>query len=211
MELFGCHAKNKIYTKRNYSMATNPKTEKQLRFNVRISLPPADNHVSAGLGSSYVFNLKPGDEITATGPFGDFHIKQSNREMIYLGGGAGMAPLRSHLSYLFETEKTTRKVSFWYGVRTVNDLFYEEYFGDLEEKHDNFSFHIALSELNGQDNWKGHAGFIHEVLLNEYLKNHPKPQDVDYYLCGPPAMIKAGLAMLKGLGVDEELVAYDEF
>jgi len=208
--LFDCFAKNPIYITRNFSMATNPETEKQLKFNVRIELPPESN-ISAGAGSSYIFNLKPGDEIKISGPYGNFHIKQSDSEMIYAGGGAGMAPLRSHLSYLFESEKTNRKVSYWYGARSLEEAFYREYFENLQQLHQNFSFNIALSEPKDKDAWNGYTGFIHEVLLNEYLKKHPHPHKIEYYLCGPPAMIKSALNMLRSLGVDDEMIAFDEF
>ncbi len=209
--LFNCFAENTLNVRRNFSMATNPVTEKQLKFNVRISLPPAGINVSGGVGSSYVFNLKPGSEVKLAGPYGDFRIKPTQKEMVYLGGGAGMAPLRSHLAWLFETDKTPRKVSYWYGARSKADLFYHEYFERLEQEHDNFSFHLALSEPQVNDNWEGSVGFIHEVLYQEYLKNHNNPSGVEYYLCGPPALIKAGLTMLKNLQVPEDQIAYDEF
>jgi Na(+)-translocating NADH:ubiquinone oxidoreductase F subunit len=206
------YAENKIYTKRNYSIATNPATEHLLKFNVRIELPTNnDPSISAGAGSSYVFNLKPGDEVKVTGPFGDFLVKQSQREMIYLGGGAGMAPLRSHLSSLFETEKTKRKVSFWYGARSLEDLFYREYFEDLELKNENFSFNVSLSAPKSGDNWQGSVGFIHEQLWKKYLETHENPSEIEYYLCGPPVMIKAALDMLKNSGVGDDMIAFDEF
>lgn len=211
MGLLDNWAETSVYSKRNYSMASNPATASTLKFIVRIALPPAGSKVSAGAGSTYVFNLKAGDLVKLTGPFGDFKIRKSNREMVYLGGGAGMAPLRSHLSYLFETERTGRKVSFWYGARSVKDIFYDDYFRKLEQEHRNFSFHLALSEAGEHDNWNGHAGFIHEVLLTEYLSKHENPHDIEYYLCGPPAMISAGMNMLKKLGVGEDLIAFDEF
>ncbi|MCG8310661.1 MAG: NADH:ubiquinone reductase (Na(+)-transporting) subunit F [Cytophagales bacterium] len=212
LRLHGCFAKNGIYSKRNYSMATNPETQKPLMFNIRISLPPENNpNISAGVGSSYVFNLEPGDEVELTGPFGDFHIKQSDREMIYIGGGAGMAPLRSHLSYLFETLKTKRKVSYWYGARSLRDVFYREYFEKMEQEHDNFSYHLALSESSNSREWEGYVGFVHQVLSDECLKDHPNPQEVEYYLCGPPAMIKAVLEILGKIGVSENMIAFDEF
>jgi Na(+)-translocating NADH:ubiquinone oxidoreductase F subunit len=192
-------------------MATNPATEKQLKFNVRIALPPAGKDVPAGSGSSYVFSLKPGDGVKLAGPYGDFTIKPTQKEMVYLGGGAGMAPLRSHLAYLFETEKTKRKVGYWYGARTKSDVYYREYFENLQNKHKNFTFYIALSEGRNEENWDGYTGFIHEVLYLEYLKNHPKPNNVEYYLCGPPAMIKAGMEMLESLGVSQDQIAWDEF
>ena len=211
MNLFESWSQNTIYSKRNYSLATNPATERNIKFNIRIALSPERNIQSAGIGSSYVFGLRSGDEIKLIGPFGDFLVRQSDREKVYLGGGAGMAPLRSHLSYLFETEKTNRKVSFWYGARSVNDIFYEDYFKKLEVENENFSFHIALSEPQNQDAWEGPVGFIHEVLLNEYLIRHDDPRGIEYYLCGPPTMIKAGLKMLEDLGVPEQMISFDEF
>ncbi len=212
LNLDECFAKNSIYQKRNFSMANNPETEKLLKFNVRISLPPVnDKYISAGIGSSYVFNLKPGDEVKLAGPFGDFHVKDTNREMVYIGGGAGMAPLRSHLSYLFETLQTNRKVSYWYGARSFDDVFYREYFEKMEEANKNFTYHLALSENSGSKNWNGYVGFIHQVLFDEYLNNHPNPKEVEYYLCGPPPMIKAGLKMLERLDVPDKMIAYDEF
>jgi Na(+)-translocating NADH:ubiquinone oxidoreductase F subunit len=211
MNLFECYAENSLYLKRNYSMATNPETEKQLKFNVRMALPPAGKNVSAGAGSTYVFNLKPGEEVKIAGPFGDFRIKTTEREMVYLGGGAGMAPMRSHLSYLFETEKTKRKVSFWFGARSKSELYYHEYFEKLQDLNSNFSFHIALSEPKEEENWTGQVGFIPEVLYQKYLKNHTNPAEVEYYLCGPPAMIKAGLEMLDRLGIPKEMISHDEF
>ncbi|MCK9641247.1 MAG: NADH:ubiquinone reductase (Na(+)-transporting) subunit F [Prolixibacteraceae bacterium] len=211
-ELGSCFAKNSFYTQRNYSMATNPDSDQQLRFNVRIALPPDNNVTNAGIGSSYVFNLKPGEEVKLTGPYGDFHIKQSDREMVYIGGGAGMAPLRSHLSYLFGTAKTKRKVSFWYGARSIDDLFYVDYFENLQKNHGNFSFKIALSASKNQDSRNGYPfGFIHEVLFQKYLSKHEQPNEIEYYLCGPPALIEASLNMLKSLGVRKELIAFDEF
>ncbi len=211
MGLFNLYVENSLFLKRNYSMATNPATEKQLKFNVRIALPPAGKDVPAGSGSSYVFSLKPGDGVKLAGPYGDFTIKPTQKEMVYLGGGAGMAPLRSHLAYLFETEKTKRKVGYWYGARTKTDLYYREYFERLQDEYKNFSFHIALSEARNKENWDGYTGFIHEVLYREYLKNHPNPNNVEYYLCGPPAMIKAGMEMLESLGVSQDQIAWDEF
>ena len=209
--LFHNWAETAIYSKRNYSLATNPAADTILKFIVRIAFPPTGSKVSAGVGSSYVFNLKPGDEVQLTGPFGDFQIKESDREMVYIGRGAGMAPLRSHLSYLFETEKTRRKVSFWYGAHSVDDIFYDDYFKKLEAENEVFTFHQASSNVSKHDNWNGNIGYIHEVLLSQYLSTHKNPREIEYYLCGPPAMIKATLNMLQNLGVDEESVLFDEF
>jgi Na(+)-translocating NADH:ubiquinone oxidoreductase F subunit len=211
MDLFHLKAENTIYSKRNYSLASIPSKDHFLTFNVRITLPPAGSPVTAGAGSSYVFNLKPGDEIKLTGPFGDFLLKKSDREIIYLGGGSGMAPLRSHISYLFETEQTARKVSYWYGARSYEDLFYQEYFRILEQKNPNFSFRVSLSEPKSTDNWTGNVGYIHDYLYDKYLALHDQPGEIEYYLCGPPGMIRAALNMLKKLGVSDKLIAFDEF
>jgi Na+-transporting NADH:ubiquinone oxidoreductase subunit F len=199
--------------RRNYSLATNPDpAEKQLKFNIRIATPPKGLRADAGVGSTYMHSLQEGDEVTAVGPYGDFLIKQTDREMVYLGGGAGMAPMRSHLSHLFETLKTRRRVSFWYGVRSRQEIFYEDYFRSLEEKHENFSFHIALSEPLESDAWDGATGFIHDVLRREYLEKHQDPALIEYYLCGPPPMVRAGDEMLKEeFKVPGQQIAYDEF
>jgi len=210
--VFDLVARNPHPGKRNnYSLAGNPRTERQLRFNVRIATPPPGQDCAPGVGSSYVFSLKPGDTVSAIGPFGDFHIKPTKHEMVYIGGGAGMAPLRAHLSHLLESENTARKVSFWYGARSKQEIFYEEYFRELEGKHPNFSFHLALSSPLDEDNWAGHTGFIHEVVLEQYLREHPNPESAEYYLCGPPMMIKACNRMLAKLGVPERQIAFDEF
>jgi Na+-transporting NADH:ubiquinone oxidoreductase subunit F len=210
--VFDLVARNPLPGKRNnYSLAGNPRTEQQLRFNVRIATPPPGQDCAPGVGSSYVFSLKPGDAVSAIGPFGDFHIKPTQHEMVYIGGGAGMAPLRAHLSHLLETENSARKVSYWYGARSRQEIFYEEYFRELEASHPNFSFHLALSSPLDEDQWTGHTGFIHEVVLERYLRKHQNPCAVEYYLCGPPMMIKACNRMLANLGVAERQIAYDEF
>ncbi len=195
----------------NYSVASNAQTERTLRFNVRIATPPPGQDCRPGIGSSYVFNLKPGDEISGTGPFGDFHIKPTQREMIYIGGGAGMAPLRAHLSHLLESERTARKVSFWYGARSRQEIFYDEYFSNLAQEHRNFAFHLALSAPLTEDNWTGHVGFIHDVVLEKQLIEHPHPTSAEFYLCGPPMMVKACTKMLAAMGVPSHQIAYDEF
>ncbi|WP_269541714.1 NADH:ubiquinone reductase (Na(+)-transporting) subunit F [Cerasicoccus fimbriatus] len=194
----------------NYSLAGNV-NDRQLRFNVRIATPPPGQDCPPGVGSSYVFSLKPGDEVTAIGSFGDFHIKPTQKEMIYIGGGAGMAPLRAHLTQLFENDHTARKVSFWYGARSRQEIFYADYFENLAEKHANFDFHLALSDPLDEDNWTGSTGFIHEVVLEEYLQDHPNVRAVEFYLCGPPTMIKACTKMLASLGVEPGQLAFDEF
>ncbi|MGA2249802.1 NADH:ubiquinone reductase (Na(+)-transporting) subunit F [Terracidiphilus sp.] len=195
----------------NYSLASNRQTEGTLRFNVRIATPPPGQDCAPGAGSSYIFSLKPGDTVTAIGPFGDFHIKPTQREMVYIGGGAGMAPLRAHISHLLETEQSARRISFWYGARSRQEIFYADYFEHLAERFPNFHFHLALSSPLPEDVWTGHSGFIHEVLLESYLRNHLAPQQAEYYLCGPPMMIKACTRMLNELGVAERQIAFDEF
>ncbi|MCL4507676.1 MAG: NADH:ubiquinone reductase (Na(+)-transporting) subunit F [Chloroflexi bacterium] len=204
-------AANGAPCRRNYSFATNPAVDHLLRFNIRIAAPPRGQDCYAGVGSSHVFGLKPGDAVTAIGPFGDFHIKNTQREMVYLGGGAGMAPLRSHLAYLFETQKTARRVSYWYGARSLQEMFYQDYFAELARRNDNFSFHVALSEPLPGDQWTGRTGFIHEALRQDYLDKHPDPTAIEYYLCGPPLMIRAATDMLKEYGVPPAQIAYDEF
>jgi len=195
----------------NYSLASNLQREGTLRFNVRIATPPPGQDCPPGIGSSYVFNLKPGDTVSAIGPFGDFHPKPTQREMLYIGGGAGMAPLRAHISHLLENEQTARKISFWYGARSRQEIFYEDYFQELTGAHHNFSFHLALSAPLPEDDWSGHVGFIHEVVLSNYLREHARPESVEYYLCGPPMMIKACKKMLADIGVPTHQIAYDEF
>ena len=209
--LFDFVAGNPTPCRRNYSLATNPARDTQLRFNVRIAIPPRGVMCNAGIGSSYIFGLKPGDIVTAIGPFGQFHIKETGREMVYLGGGTGMAPLRSHLSNLLETRKTSSRVSYWYGARSLQEIFYRDYFENLARQNGNFTFHLALSEPQPEDEWKSHTGFIHNVLKREYLDSHPDPTSIEYFLCGPPIMIQAATTMLKNLGVPPVQIAYDEF
>ncbi|HEX3876300.1 MAG TPA: NADH:ubiquinone reductase (Na(+)-transporting) subunit F, partial [Bryobacteraceae bacterium] len=195
----------------NYSLASNQERDRTLRFNVRIATPPPGQDCAPGAGSSYAFSLKPGDIVSAIGPFGDFHIRPTQREMVYIGGGAGMAPLRAHLSHLLETEHSARKVTFWYGARSKQEIFYQDYFQDLTNIHRNFAFHLALSAPLPEDEWNGHLGFIHQVVLEKYLSQHDNPQAVEYYLCGPPMMIKACTKMLADLGVPSSHISYDEF
>ena len=210
--LFELTASNPTGRRRNnYSLACNPKTEPLLRFNVRIATPPPGQDCPPGAGSAYMFQLKPGDTVTAAGPYGDFHIKPTQREMIYIGGGSGMAPLRAHLAWLFETEKTARRVSFWYGARSRQELFYQEYFEKLAAQFPNLHFHPALSSPLPADEWTGHEGMIHEVVLERHLRNHPSPAAAEYYLCGPPRMIEACLQMLDSFGVPSSRIAHDEF
>jgi Na+-transporting NADH:ubiquinone oxidoreductase subunit F len=205
-------AENKNPIFRAYSMANHPAEGNMIMLNIRIASPPPNMpSVPPGIASSYVFNLKPGDKITVSGPYGDFHIKDTEREMVYIGGGAGMAPLRSHIFHLLKTENTKRKVSFWYGARSVKEMFYDEEFKDLEKQFSNFKYQVALSDPLPNDNWEGPIGFIHQVALDLYLKNHEDPTECEYYLCGPPMMISAVQKMLWDLGVEEDMIAYDDF
>jgi Na+-transporting NADH:ubiquinone oxidoreductase subunit F len=167
--------------------------------------------VNPGICSSYTFNLKPGDKVTIAGPYGEFFIQETDREMLYIGGGAGMAPLRSHIFHLFQTEKTDRKVSYWYGARSSQEMFYEDHFRGIEKDFDNFSFHVAMSEPQPEDNWTGATGFIHNVVLDNYLSEHPAPEDIEYYLCGPPLMLQAVRKMLDDLGVEDDMIRFDDF
>jgi Na+-transporting NADH:ubiquinone oxidoreductase subunit F len=203
---------------RAYSMANHPAEGNIVMLNIRIATPPWDRakngwmDVNPGICSSYVWSRKPGDKVTISGPYGEFFIKPTKKEMVYIGGGAGMAPLRSHIFHLFHTEKTTdRKVSYWYGGRSKRELFYTEDFRKIEKDFDNFSYNIALSEPLPEDNWDGYTGFIHNVVLENYLKHHPEPEEIEYYLCGPPMMNAAVFKMLDELGVPPENIAFDDF
>ena len=196
---------------RAYSMANHPAEGNIVMLNVRIATPPPNKDVPPGIASSYIFNLKPGDEVDVSGPYGEFFIKDTDREMVYIGGGAGMAPLRSHIFHLFHTLRTGRKVSYWYGARSLHEVFYEEHFRKIEKEFPNFSFHLALSDPLPEDDWKGPTGFIHEVVLREYLDKHDDPSEIEYYLCGPPLMLSAVQKMLYDLGVEKEMIAFDDF
>lgn len=198
---------------RAYSMANYPGEKGIIMLNVRVASPPprAPKGTPPGKMSSFIFNLKPGDEVTISGPYGEFFIKETPAEKIYIGGGAGMAPLRSHTFELFKNMHTDCKVSYWYGGRSVRELFYLDEFEELEKKHDNFKMHIALSDPLPEDNWTGLTGFIHQVLHDEYLSKHPAPEDCEYYICGPPIMLKCVQDMLSDLGVEPENIAYDDF
>jgi len=196
---------------RAYSMAGYPAEVGTVMLNVRIATPPPGTDYPPGISSSYIFNLKPGDKVTVSGPYGEFFIKDTDREMMYIGGGAGMAPMRSHIFHLFKTLKTRRKVSFWYGARSRREMFYDEQFKAIEKEFPNFSYNVALSEPMEEDNWDGPVGFIHQVVLDNYLKDHEAPEDIEYYLCGPPMMISAVNNMLYNQGVEKENIAFDEF
>ncbi len=202
--------KDKI--ERAYSMANYPEERGIIMLNVRIATPPPHHpEVPPGQMSSYIFSLKPGDEVTISGPYGDFFHKDSEAEMIYIGGGAGMAPLRSHVFDLLLRLKSKRKISYWYGARSLKELFYDAHFKKLAAEHDNFSWHVALSEPLPEDNWDGPKGFIHNVLYEHYLKDHPAPEDCEYYLCGPPMLLLATREMLENLGVERENIMFDDF
>lgn len=202
---------------RAYSMANHPAEGNIIMLNIRIATPPWDSkknqfmNVNPGICSSYIFSRKPGDKVTISGPYGEFHIKDTDREMVYIGGGAGMAPLRSHIFHLFHTLKTNRKVSYWYGARSKREIFYEEDFRKIEKEFPNFTFNIALSEPLPEDNWDGYKGFIHQIVLDNYLEKHPEPEELEYYLCGPPIMNESVLKMLDNLGVPEENIDLDDF
>ncbi len=198
---------------RAYSMANYPGEKGIIMLNVRVASPPprAPAGTPPGKMSSYIFGLKPGDKVTISGPYGEFFIKDTKAEMVYIGGGAGMAPLRSHIFELFKNRKTDRKVSYWYGGRSIRELFYIDHFRGIEQQFPNFKFNIALSEPKPEDNWTGYVGFIHQVVLENYLKNHPAPEDIEYYLCGPPMMNAAVFKMLDDLGVEPENIAFDDF
>ncbi|MCX8148464.1 NADH:ubiquinone reductase (Na(+)-transporting) subunit F [Thermaurantimonas aggregans] len=213
---------------RAYSMANHPAEGNIIMLNVRIATPPWDRaknkwmDVNPGICSSYIFSRKPGDKVTISGPYGEFFIKNTDKEMIYIGGGAGMAPLRAHIFHLFHTLKTTRKVSYWYGGRSRRELFYIDHFRRIEKEFPNFRFYVVLSEPLPEDNWKvakdindreadGFVGFVHQALIDNYLKFHPEPEEVEYYFCGPPMMNAAVLKMLDDWGVPKENISFDDF
>ena len=200
-------------TIRAYSMANYPGEKGIIKLNVRVASPPprAPKSTPPGVMSSYIFGLKPGDKVTISGPYGEFFIQETKAEMVYIGGGAGMAPLRSHIFELFKRNETNRKVSYWYGGRSAKELFYLDEFEELAEKNENFSLNIALSDPLPEDNWSGYKGFIHQVLLEEYLSKHPNPEDLEYYVCGPPMMLSAVQNMLDDLGVEPDSVLFDDF
>lgn len=217
-KLWPLTCKNEEETIRAYSMANYPAEGNIITLNVRIATPPFDRStgtwkagVKPGIASSYIFSLKPGDKVTMSGPYGDFHILETNNEMLYIGGGAGMAPLRAQLLHLFNTVKTSRKVSYWYGARSKNEIFYEEDFRAIEKEFPNFKFHIGLSEPRPEDNWTGMVGFIHQVIYDNYLKDHEAPEDIEYYMCGPGPMSNAVKVMLDNLGVAKENILFDDF
>jgi len=198
---------------RAYSMASYPEENDIIMLNVRIATPPpnADSKVPTGVMSSFIFNLKPGDEVTVSGPYGEFLAKDTDAEMVFIGGGAGMAPMRSHIFDQLKRLNSKRKITFWYGARSLREAFYVEEFDELQARHENFSWHLALSDPMPEDNWSGLVGFIHQVLYENYLKDHPAPEDCEYYMCGPPMMNAAVICLLDDLGVEKENVLLDDF
>ncbi len=197
---------------RAYSMANYPEEKGIVKFNIRIATPPPRSQgIPPGQMSSYVFSLKPGDKITVYGPFGEFFAKDTDAEMVFVGGGAGMAPMRSHIFDQLKRLNSKRKISFWYGARSLRELFYQDEYDMLAGENDNFDWHIALSDPQPEDNWDGLTGFIHNVLYDKYLKDHPAPEDCEFYMCGPPMMNAAVIKMLKDLGVEDENIMLDDF
>ena len=209
---FNIESKVEDETIRAYSMANYPEEEGIIMLNVRVASPPPNNlALPAGKMSSYIWSLKEGDKATISGPFGEFYAKQSAAEMVFVGGGAGMAPMRSHIFDQLRRLNTTRPITFWYGARSLREMFYVEDFDMLQKENDNFKWHVALSDPQPEDNWKGDTGFIHNVLLENYLKSHPAPEDCEFYMCGPPMMNKACTDMLINLGVEPENIMLDDF
>ncbi len=210
--LWGLKAKSSEPVFRAYSLANPPSEKGILKFTIRIATPPPGvTEALPGVGSSYVFNLKKGDRVTLSGAYGEFFVKNTDREMCFVGGGAGMAPMRSQIRNQVLDVKTTRKMTFWYGARSKSEMFYDEEFKELEQNNENFSYHAALSDPQPEDKWNGMTGFIHNCLYNHYLSKHADPTEIEYYLCGPPPMLDAIIKMLDGLGVDPEMIAYDKF
>ena len=217
MKMWGLITKNPEPTFRAYSMANHPAEGNIIMLNIRIATPPWDRaaggfmNVNPGLCSSYIFSLKPGDKVTISGPYGEFFVKDTPNEKMFIGGGAGMAPMRSHIFHLFHTAKTNLPVTFWYGARSKREIFYQDQFEAIEKDFPNFKFNIGLSEVKPEDNWNGPTGFIHQVIYDNYLKTHPAPEDIEYYLCGPGPMTDAVSKMLDDLGVPPENIMYDNF
>ncbi|KFC08168.1 Na(+)-translocating NADH-quinone reductase subunit F [Trabulsiella guamensis ATCC 49490] len=199
-------------TLRAYSMANYPDEKGIIMLNVRIATPPPSApDVPPGIMSSYIWSLKAGDKVTISGPFGEFFAKDTEAEMVFIGGGAGMAPMRSHIFDQLKRLKSTRKISFWYGARSLREMFYDDEFEQLARENPNFTFHVALSDAQPEDNWTGYTGFIHNVLYENYLRDHPAPEDCEFYMCGPPVMNAAVIKMLKDLGVEDENILLDDF
>ena len=210
--LLSLKAGTDIPVNRAYSLANPPSEKGILRFTIRIATPPPGKmDLPPGVGSSYVFNLRPGDRVVLSGPYGDFFVKETSREMCFIGGGAGMAPMRCHIFHQLKDLGTSRRVTFWYGARSRQEMFYDDEFKDLEARFPNFSYNVALSEPQPEDHWDGPTGFIHQVAHDLYLKDHEDPTEIEYYLCGPPMMIDAVMKMLDSLGVEREMIAFDDF
>ena len=211
-KFFDLKTKNPETVIRAYSMANYPDERGLLKFNIRIATPPPGRtDIQPGLMSSYVFNLKPGDKVTVFGPFGEFFAKKTEAEMVFVGGGAGMAPMRSHIFDQLKRLGSKRKISFWYGARSLRETFYDDEYDKLAEENPNFEWHLALSDPQPEDNWTGLTGFIHNVLYEQYLKDHPAPEDCEFYMCGPPMMNAAVIKMLVGLGVERDNIMLDDF
>jgi len=210
--LWGLRSKTEKPVFRAYSLANPPSDKNILKFTIRIATPPPGvAKAPPGAGSSYIFNLKKGDRVTLSGPYGDFFVKDTDKEMCFVGGGAGMAPLRSQIFHQLNTLNTSRIISFWYGARSKMELFFNDEFRALEDKFEKFAYNVALSEPQPEDNWDGMTGFIHQCLYDNYLKNHPDPTEIEYYMCGPPIMMDAVMEMLDSLGVEPEMIAFDKF
>ncbi|MDF0533967.1 NADH:ubiquinone reductase (Na(+)-transporting) subunit F [Shewanella sp. A32] len=209
-DLFELVSKVNTPLMRAYSMANYPAEKGRIMLNVRIATPPKP-HIPPGQMSSYIFNLKPGDSVTISGPFGEFFVKDTKAEMVFIGGGAGMAPMRSHIFDQLKTRQTQRKMTFWYGARSLREVFYQEEFDELARAHPNFEWHIALSEPLPEDHWHGYTGFIHNVVYENFLKQHKAPEDCEYYMCGPPIMNSSVISMLESLGVERDNILLDDF
>lgn len=215
--MFALKATSDEYITRAYSMANHPAENDRIMLNIRVATPPFDpkkkrfKNVNPGICSSYIFTLKPGDTISMSGPYGEFFIRETQNEMMFIGGGAGMAPMRSHIFDQFLTQRTTRKATFWYGGRSLRELFYIDEFEAIATEFPNFTFDVALSAPHPEDNWTGKTGFIHQVIFENYLKDHPNPEDIEYYICGPQMMSNAVISMLENLGVPREMIFFDDF
>jgi len=211
-KFFDLKTVNKETTIRAYSMANYPEEKGVVKFNIRIATPPPGTQgINPGIMSTYVFNMKPGDKVTVYGPFGEFFAKDTDAEMVFIGGGAGMAPMRSHIFDQLKRLKSSRKISFWYGARSLKELFYQDEYDALAAEFPNFQWHVAMSDPQPEDNWEGLTGFIHNVLLENYLKDHPAPEDCEFYMCGPPIMNQSVINMLLDLGVEPENIMLDDF
>jgi Na+-transporting NADH:ubiquinone oxidoreductase subunit F len=210
-DFWGLKARTEEPVYRAYSMANTP-AEEELRFTIRIATPPPGaTDIPPGVASSYLFTQKPGDRLILSGPYGDFYVRNTDREMCFVGGGAGMAPMRAHIFHQLLTEKTERRMTFWYGARSKIEMFYDEQFRELDKNFENFTYYIALSDPQPEDNWSGLTGFIHQAAFDNYLKDHEDPTEIEFYLCGPPMMMKAVQDMLDSLGVEPEMIAFDDF